>query len=99
MDIFDHSVQNCREIYGGNTCNKRKSRTHIHSAFPQFEIEDGFAEEDELWTAQRESEEHLAIRAKAILDRIFDTDVEQCESISLTSHQLNDGSSYHKLYQ
>ena len=73
-------MQNCREEYGEHTCDKRRSRTFIHSAFPQFEIEDGLTEEDELWTPTRELEEHLAIRAKAILDRIFDADVEQCTS-------------------
>jgi hypothetical protein len=75
-------VQNCREEYGEHTCDKRRSRSLIHSGFPQFEIEDGFTEEDELWTPKREPEEHLVARATAILDRVFDTDAEQCMALS-----------------
>lgn len=77
-------LENCREEYGEHTCDKRRSRTFIHSAFPQFEIEDGFTEEDELWTPKRELKEHIAIRARAILDRVFDADVEQF--VSITAH-------------
>jgi hypothetical protein len=86
----DHLVQNCREEYGEHTCDKRRSRGIIHSEFPQFEIEDGFTEEDELWTPERESEEHIITRAKAILGRVFDADAEQCLSISHFSCSLTD---------
>jgi hypothetical protein len=88
----DHLVQNCREHYGEHTCDKRRSRSIIHSEFPQFEIEDGFTEEDELWTPERESEEHIITRANAILDRVFDADAEQCLSISHFSCTLTDAS-------
>ncbi|KIM83493.1 hypothetical protein PILCRDRAFT_6923 [Piloderma croceum F 1598] len=77
-------LENCREEYGEHTCDKRRSRTVIHSEFPQLEIEDGFTEEDELWTPERESEEHIITRAKAILDRVFDADAGQF--ISITAH-------------
>jgi hypothetical protein len=92
-------VQNCREEYGEHTCDKRSSRTIIHATYPQFEIEDGFTEEDELWTSMRESEEHIAIRAKAILDGIFDVDVEQCVSISHIFSSAAYGLLHEQLYQ
>ena len=74
--------QNCREEYGEHTCDRRSSRTFIRSKYPQFEIEEGFAEEDELWTPIRESTAHVAIRAREILDRIFNADEEQCALLS-----------------
>jgi len=77
-------LENCREEYGEHTCDRRRSRTFIHSTFPQFEIEDGLTEEDELWTPERESKAHLSTRAKAVLDQVFDTDIEQY--ISITAH-------------
>jgi len=77
-------LENCREEYGEHTCDKRKSRTFIHSEFPQFNIEESFTEEDELWTTERESQEHVAMRAKVVLDAIFGADVEQF--ISIVAH-------------
>ena len=77
-EISEQFLQNCREQYGEHTCDKRSSRTVIHSTYPQFEIEEGFTEDDELWTLSRESTVHVAIRAKAILDRIFSVDEEHC---------------------
>jgi xanthosine utilization system XapX-like protein len=67
--------QNCREEYGEHTCDKRNTLTYIRNAFPQFDIEDGFAEDDELWEADsRETEPHAAARAQTVLDRIFRDD-------------------------
>lgn len=46
-----------------------------------FEIEDGFTEEDKLWTnsgAQRNERRTSAECAKAVLDRIFEEDAETC---------------------
>jgi len=71
-------VQNCREEYGEHTCDKRKSRSFIQSEFPQFELADSFTEQDQLWTTDRELKEHVTSRAKDVLDRIFNADVEQC---------------------
>jgi len=80
-------LENCREEYGEHTCDRRKSRSLIETEFfhPHskvlFEFEFGFKEDDELWTAEKESEEHTTSRAKAILDRIFDEDTAQFISI------------------
>lgn len=74
-----------REEYGEHTCDKRKTRTYITDRFvkentSRFEIEEGFTEEDELWKAdEHETKEHVAERAKLILDRIFDRDPETSE--------------------
>ncbi|KAK7062789.1 putative phosphoglycerate mutase pmu1 [Paramarasmius palmivorus] len=71
-------LENLREQYGEHTCDKRRSRTYIATTFPQFDIEQGFTEEDELWTAdERESSVHVASRAKAVLDVIFENDVDE----------------------
>lgn len=77
------SRQNLREEYGEHTCDKRKTRSEIQSAFPSFLIEEGFTENDELWTPERESKAHAASRARAVLDRIFGNDQEQSMFYSL----------------
>jgi len=78
-------LENCRERYGIHTCDKRRSKTYIQEKFPFVTIEDGFVEEDELWTAdERESDEHVIFRASAVLDHIFTHDAEHV--ISLTAH-------------
>lgn len=77
-------LENCREEYGDHTCDKRKSRSLIQSAFPDVKLEDTFTEEDQLWTPEREPEEHVISRAKNVLDRIFTIDTEQF--ISITAH-------------
>jgi broad specificity phosphatase PhoE len=77
-------LENCREEYGEHTCDKRKSRSLIQSAFPDVKLEDTFTEEDQLWTPEREPEEHVISRAKNVLDRIFTIDTEQF--ISITAH-------------
>ncbi|KAJ7435492.1 histidine phosphatase superfamily [Mycena galericulata] len=67
-------VENCREEYGEHTCDQRRTRTYITTAFPQFDIERRFTEEDELWTTERETKDHAAARARTVLDRIFRDD-------------------------
>lgn len=39
-----------REVMGIHTCDRRSSRIYIHTNFPLYRIEPGFAEEDELWS-------------------------------------------------
>ena len=76
-------LQNCREEYGQHTCDRRRTRTYIRTAFPQFDIEDGLEEEDTLWTAEtRETGLQVAARARTVLDRIFAED----KDASGTSH-------------
>ncbi|KAI6163259.1 histidine phosphatase superfamily [Pisolithus thermaeus] len=78
-------VENIREEFGIHTCDKRRTRTYIHETFPEYLIEDGFTEEDELWTPDvRETWEDVDVRVKAVLDMIFKNDKEQF--ISITAH-------------
>ncbi|KAJ7776925.1 phosphoglycerate mutase-like protein, partial [Mycena maculata] len=77
--------QNCREVYGRSSCDKRRTRTHITTAFPQVDIEKGFKEDDELWINERESVEHVAARVLTVLDRIFRDDKDAI-FVSITAH-------------
>jgi len=79
-------LENCREEYGEHTCDKRNTRTYIRTTFPQFEIEDGFTEEDQLWEAEsRETPAHRTARAQTVLDRIFRDDKDVL-FVSITAH-------------
>ncbi|KAF2726309.1 phosphoglycerate mutase [Polychaeton citri CBS 116435] len=61
-----------REVMGEHTCDKRSSRTVIHKSFPEYDIEDGFAEDDKLWQADhRETHEEHDARTHAFLDDVF----------------------------
>ncbi|KAF2215756.1 hypothetical protein CERZMDRAFT_34997 [Cercospora zeae-maydis SCOH1-5] len=74
-----------REVLGEHTCDKRSTRTVIHEAFPDFPIEEGFTEEDELWRADhRETHEEHDMRTQALLDDLFATDDKTV--LSVTSH-------------
>lgn len=56
----------------------RRSKTYIHEKFPDFNIEEGFSENDELHDPEvRETPTHVAERAQVVLDHIFDNDPEQ----------------------
>jgi len=74
-----------REALGIHTCDRRSMRTEIHSRFPDFAFENGFAENDPLWVSNlRESDPHLDARITKLLDDIFTHDANT--HISLTSH-------------
>lgn len=56
----------------------RRSKSYIKEKFPDFDIEEGLSENDELHDPEvREGPAHVAERARAVLDRIFDSDSEQ----------------------
>jgi len=78
-------VENCREEYGEHTCDKRRTQSEIHSDFPGFAFEEGFEEEDMLWSPERETKESAEVRATLFLDRVFTND---CDAtyISVTTH-------------
>ncbi|KAJ7220880.1 histidine phosphatase superfamily [Mycena pura] len=79
-------LENCREEYGQHTCDRRRTRTYIRTAFPQFDIEDGLEEEDTLWTAEtRETGLQVAARARTVLDRIFAED-KDASVVSIVAH-------------
>ncbi|KAJ7644855.1 histidine phosphatase superfamily [Roridomyces roridus] len=79
-------LENCREEYGAHTCDQRKTRTQIAGAFPSVDIEPGLTEVDELWTAKRETFEHVVRRARAVLDRIFGEVDGEALFVSVTAH-------------
>ncbi|KZT22861.1 hypothetical protein NEOLEDRAFT_1118963, partial [Neolentinus lepideus HHB14362 ss-1] len=78
--------QNLREHYGEHTCDKRRTRSALALSFPlpTLNFEEGFTEDDELWTEERESAAHVAERARAVLDGIFKAEDEWL--VSITSH-------------
>lgn len=74
-----------RESLGLHTCDRRSSKTWIHSEYPPWAFEPGFSEDDPLWDANtRESSSHQVARLKTLLDDIFSSD--NNTFISLTSH-------------
>ena len=79
MNFGNLGNQNCRELCGKHTCDQRHTRARIHLDFPKYVFEDGFSEEDELWTPERETEDHLEVRARKVLDRVFEKDPETCQ--------------------
>lgn len=81
-----YPTQNLREEYGEHTCDLRSTRSVIAQRFPPpiYEFEEGFEEEDIIWKAdERETKQHVAQRARAVLDRIFTIDNETCKKIIL----------------
>ncbi|KAK4541504.1 hypothetical protein LTR36_007950 [Oleoguttula mirabilis] len=74
-----------REVMGEHTCDRRSSRTVIRDAFPDWRIEPGFVEEDELWRADhRETYTEHDVRSQALLDELFAHD--QSTFVSFTAH-------------
>ncbi|KAF2113265.1 histidine phosphatase superfamily [Lophiotrema nucula] len=74
-----------RERCGVHTCDKRSTRSWIASAYPTFTIPDGFAEDDQLWTAsKREQLEEHVTRTEELLGEIFQN--EDAMFVSLTAH-------------
>ncbi|KAF8559453.1 hypothetical protein OG21DRAFT_736599 [Imleria badia] len=85
-------VENIREKNCVSTCDKRRKKSEIASDFPDYPFEDGFPEEDETWDPDvRETIEQLAIRAKKVLDMIFDNDEEQCMSGTISGSLHTEG--------
>ncbi|EIM92820.1 phosphoglycerate mutase-like protein [Stereum hirsutum FP-91666 SS1] len=78
-------LEDAREEYGEHTCDKRRSRAAIAADFPDFVFENGFADEDVLWTKERETKESAERRARNVLDRIFDADTD-ATYVSITAH-------------
>ncbi|MCJ1430630.1 hypothetical protein MMC29_008548 [Sticta canariensis] len=74
-----------REAIGIHTCDRRSSKSYIHSTYPSFVFEPNFAETDPLWTAdERETDSAQQARLKRLLDDLFTHD--RSTFISLTSH-------------
>ncbi|KAJ5794121.1 hypothetical protein N7457_000720 [Penicillium paradoxum] len=77
-----------REAIGIHTCDHRRNRSYIHSLFPDWPIEDGFSEEDELWNGvTAESSEAQDARSAKALGQVFFTSSGKKEAfVSVTSH-------------
>ena len=74
-----------REALGVHSCDRRSSATYVKSNYPDYRIEEGFAENDPLWNAKlRESHSQRLFRMKTLLDDIVTSD--DSIVISLTSH-------------
>ncbi|KAJ6559824.1 phosphoglycerate mutase-like protein [Mycena capillaripes] len=77
-------IDRCRRLRGGHTCDRRRSRAEILSAFPSFAVEADFTEEDELWQRDGvETSEDMSEQARIVLDRIFR---DPATYISVTAH-------------
>lgn len=74
-----------REVHGVHTCDKRGSRDRIQSRFPDFEIEPGLSEQDELWKPNhRETlEERVPVMHHFLTELFRDTNA---TFVSLTTH-------------
>lgn len=84
--VITLAVQDCREENGVHTCDKRNSRSYIASYKPHFLIEEGFTELDELWDPNlRETKEEVSLRARTIIDRVFENDTDSyCQYFPLS---------------
>ncbi|WWD16468.1 hypothetical protein CI109_100894 [Kwoniella shandongensis] len=76
-----------REILGSHTCDQRSTKTQIQERFPNFKIEEGFTEEDELWKPDdRETDAHMQMRSQRAMDRLFGENGAKETYISITAH-------------
>lgn len=74
-----------RETLGIHTCDRRSTRTWIQGRYPDFTIEEGLSENDELWKPDtRESLVEHGFRVQELLDDIFTHEEETV--ISFTAH-------------
>ncbi|KAL4741399.1 histidine phosphatase superfamily [Aspergillus similis] len=61
-----------REGISMHTCDERRTKTYIQDLFPNWVIEEGFSEEDELWSGlEAESSEAQDLRSRRALDDVF----------------------------
>ncbi|CZT45224.1 related to GPI anchored protein [Rhynchosporium secalis] len=81
--------ENIREVIGVHTCDRRSGKSVIKSKYPDWPFEDGFAEEDPLWSAElRETDEALDQRTLRAIEDIFSTDDHTYISLSTHSGQI-----------
>ncbi|KAI0112023.1 histidine phosphatase superfamily [Nemania sp. FL0031] len=77
--------ESLRERLTDHTCDKRSSRSWITANYPEYVLEPGFTEVDELWRADRwESDAEHQARAQTLLEEIFDNG--EASFMSLTTH-------------
>ena len=78
-----------REQITDHTCDRRSPRARLAEDFPEFLFEEGFAETDTLWRADRWEPlpEHCA-RKQAVLEDLFRRDEGACLSLSVHSFAI-----------
>lgn len=67
-------MESIRETIGKNLCDKRSSKSVIQQRFPDYDIEPGFSEDDQLFTSERETSEDLCIRVNRFCQGLFEKD-------------------------
>ncbi|KAL2073622.1 hypothetical protein VTL71DRAFT_10948 [Oculimacula yallundae] len=78
-----------REVIGVHTCDRRSSKSVIHEHYPDWPFEEGFAEEDPLWSAElRETDEAIDQRTLSAVEDLFESDDHTYISISSHSGQI-----------
>lgn len=78
-----------RETNGEHTCDRRSTRSYIHSQFPTYTFEPSFAENDELWRPdEREQAAAQTKRLHTALEEMFvqDDGEDSATWISITNH-------------
>ena len=74
-----------RENNGIHTCDRRSTKTEIQERWPEYHIEKGFTEKDELWRADvRETRVSHETRMRKLLEDVFAQD--ESTWISMTAH-------------
>ena len=74
-----------REGISGHTCDRRGTKTYIREAFPNYRIQRGFSETDQLFRdLLQETPLDQDIRTKKLLDDVFSSD--DSTYLSFTSH-------------
>jgi len=80
-------IEMLRETLGVYTCDKRGALSHLRQAYPEFQIEEGFEENDVLWKPDyRETLQEHAARQQKAFDIIFDGKNREHCYVSVTCH-------------
>ena len=77
-----------RETMGEHTGDRRSTLAAIRGGFAEWEVEEGFSEEDVLWEAEhRETHAEHDVRSRELLRDLFDSrEDDGAEVVSFTAH-------------
>jgi len=86
--VQPYVMEKLRKIIGVHTCDKRRTKSYIHTNYTGFRTEPGFTEQDELWTPDyRETNDEADVRLKSALDTIFGKLLDSKDTFfSITAH-------------
>ncbi|ROW10703.1 hypothetical protein VPNG_05130 [Cytospora leucostoma] len=85
--------EDLRERLGIHTCDRRRTRSWIHENYPDYNIDAGFTENDELWKPdRRESLDEHTLRINNLLTDIFEDNPGPV--VSLSTHAGTIGALY-----